>query len=123
MFVNKFGKVRGLDNRAVGSPTDRENPTVGNRTVLDPQDSSEFTPGQTVSQLALVGDIATLDTGAGHGLVAGKQIRVDGAVQVQYNGDKTLLSASGTTMTFNVYGAPVTPATGTITYRPKLVAR
>lgn len=76
--------------------------------------------GQTVALVAgptgLVrsGTIATATTTAPHGFTAGQVIYISGANPDGYNGNKTLLTASGTTFTYTVSSALSTPATGTI---------
>lgn len=63
-----------------------------------------------------VGTLATV-TQAGHGYATGDTIAISGAVQTAYNGGKVITVTGANTYTFKVYGAPVTPATGTITAR------
>jgi hypothetical protein len=60
-------------------------------------------------------EIATCSATA-HGFIVGDVVRIAGANQVQYNGDKRVDSvADANTFTFAVYGSPTATATGTIT--------
>lgn len=72
--------------------------------------------GQTVSVTTLtrVSTTATATTTAPHGFSAGQVIAISGANPDGYNGNKTLLTASGTTFTYTVSSSLTTPATGTI---------
>lgn len=54
-------------------------------------------------------------TAVGHGLSVGDTVTVSGAGQAAYNGSFTVTGVTLTTFTYTVVGAPVTPATGTIT--------
>jgi hypothetical protein len=76
--------------------------------------------GQTVSivsgptGLVRAGTTATATTTAAHGFSPGQVIAISGANPDGYNGNKTLLTASGTTFTYTVSSSLTTPATGTI---------
>jgi hypothetical protein len=72
--------------------------------------------GQTVSVTTLtrVSTTATGTTSAAHGFTSGQVIAISGANPDGYNGNKTLLTASGTTFTYTVSSSLTTPATGTI---------
>lgn len=71
--------------------------------------------GQTVSitDLTRVSTTATGTTSDAHGFAAGQVIAISGADPDGYNGNKTLLTASGTTFTYTVSSSLTTPATGT----------
>jgi hypothetical protein len=49
----------------------------------------------------------------GHGFVAGDRVRIAGADQAEYNGTFTVLTAGVNAFTYEVAGAPASPATGT----------
>jgi hypothetical protein len=68
----------------------------------------------TLSSLTRSGNTATATAGAAHGYVVDDVVTISGADQSAYNGKFIILSADATTFTFTVYGAPTTPATGTI---------
>jgi hypothetical protein len=71
--------------------------------------------GQTVSVTTLTRLLttATATTSAAHGFTAGQVIAISGADPDGYNGNKTLLTASGSTFTYTVSSSLTTPATGT----------
>jgi hypothetical protein len=68
---------------------------------------------QTVT-ITRSGTTATV-TLAGHGYSIGAAVTIAGAGQAAYNGLKTILSSATNTFTYEVFGSPATPATGTIT--------
>jgi hypothetical protein len=70
--------------------------------------------GQTFSVTALTrtSTTATATTSTAHGFAAGQVIAISGADPDGYNGNKTLLTASGTTFTYTVSSVLSTPATG-----------
>jgi hypothetical protein len=72
--------------------------------------------GQTVSVTALtrLSTTATGTTSAPHGFAPAQVIAISGATPDGYNGNKTLLTASGSTFTYTVSSSLTTPATGTI---------
>jgi len=61
-------------------------------------------------------DTATVTTSVAHNLSPGDVVTISGATQSQYNGPRTLVSASGTTFTYVNDGIlnAATPATGTM---------
>lgn len=70
---------------------------------------------QSVSSITRAGTTATVTTAAAHGFGSGEDITIAGAAQAEYNGVQQITVTSTTTFTFEVSGAPATPATGTIT--------
>ncbi len=76
--------------------------------------------GLTIASLTLAGSTATALVSGGHGLATNDIIRVRGATQTQYNGAFTVRKLTDSTFTYQVYGAPVSPATGTIKFVPIL---
>lgn len=70
---------------------------------------------QTVASITRVNDVATVTTSAAHQFGDGEDITIAGAAQAAYNGTHRITLVSSTVFTFAVSGAPVTPATGTIT--------
>lgn len=115
-YTNKFGKLRGLDNRAVGSPTDQERMPGAGHIKLEDAEAPYRAAGATVSSIARTGDVATVTTGSSHGLVSGDVVRVTGCVEDEYNRDATITVTGATTFTYPVYGPATTPATGTPAY-------
>lgn len=82
--------------------------------VLDACLVDGFNP-KTPTGITRSGSIATIGLPVGHGYEAGRILRVGGAAQTEYNGDKLLLSVTATSATYAVTGTPTTPATGTFT--------
>jgi hypothetical protein len=117
-YIESGARV-GRDNRAAGSPAGKEN--LVNQTFspppLRPMETGAYGAAKTVTSIERSGTTATV-TATDHGVAVGEKFRVIGAVQGQYNGEhraKTVADAN--TITYDVYGAPATPATGTITLR------
>lgn len=71
---------------------------------------------QTISSLTAVGTLATMTTGAPHGLVNGDQITVSGATPAAYNGTFTITSTGANTLTYVMASAPGGSATVEGTY-------
>lgn len=73
-----------------------------------------------VTGIVQAGGVATATTTAPHGLPVGEPVEafLAGAVQADYNGQKTVTATTTTAFTFTVPGGAVTPATGTITWKP-----
>lgn len=68
---------------------------------------------------AVTGRLATAVTAAPHGRVTGNTVTIADAVQTQYNGLVAVFDVPSTTsFRYLIIGAPVTPATGVITYTP-----
>lgn len=120
MFVDKFGQVRGKSNNAVGSPTGLENIQPGVPAPIVPLEAPYLGTSHTIT-ITRSADVATAaDTG--HGYAVGQIVRVAGADQYQYNGDKRVDSTpDANSWTFAAYGTPTTPATGTITCKARLI--
>ncbi|HQR10175.1 MAG TPA: PilC/PilY family type IV pilus protein [Casimicrobiaceae bacterium] len=80
----------------------------------------EFTvstaPAVSISAISRVGALATATVASTAALFTGEYINILGANQPEYNGQFAITVISGTKFTFTVAGAPITPATGTITY-------
>jgi hypothetical protein len=68
---------------------------------------------QGVTSITLAGTTATVKTAAPNGFSTGQQVLIAGANQVQYNGIATITVTSSTTFTYQVFGNPASPATGT----------
>lgn len=109
-------KIFGRENRAPGSPAGRENMSPGVPPPLQPIVTSEL--GSTVSTtIARALNVATA-TATAHGLTIGDLVRIAGANEAEFNGDKRVDSAAdANTFTYAVYGTITDPATGTITCR------
>lgn len=68
-----------------------------------------------VSGITRTGNVATVTTGTAHGYDDGDRVRIAGATQTEYNRIAVIRNVTSTTFQYDVQGAPVTPATGTIT--------
>lgn len=110
--------IAGYDNIAAGSVTGRENTAVGSLPPNFDAESEDAPVPIAATSITRSGQTATLTTpGGGHGLVTGNIVAIRGCDQADYNGDFVFTRTSGTVGTFQVQGAPTTPATGTITSR------
>ena len=69
----------------------------------------------SVTSLTRSGSTATAVCAAPHGLSTGDVALVAGAGQTDYNVEAVVTVVNGTTFTYDVAGAPTSPATGTIT--------
>lgn len=108
------GMVRGRENRAVGEPAGRENFVQGTPPPLQPKETRFLGSGVSTT-IERSNNVATA-TATSHGFIVGDVVRISGADQSAYNGDKRVDSvADANTFTFAAYGSPTTPATGTIT--------
>lgn len=119
-----IGETRvGYDNIAAGSVTGRENIQAGSAVdsqALPPANTNFIeAPSDTVSTtLARTGDTVTA-TATAHGLAVSQMVVIAGADQLPYNGVfQVLTAADADTFTYEVFGSPTSPATGTITCRP-----
>jgi hypothetical protein len=72
-----------------------------------------------VTSVTRSGNVATVTTATNHGLASGQPVTVAGAVPYAYNGTVTPTVTGLTTFTYLVAGAPLSPATGTITVFPE----
>jgi hypothetical protein len=70
---------------------------------------------RTLTKITRVGNVATAQADAGHGFRNGDTVRIDGAVEAAYNGDKVIRNVTTNTFDFDVTGDPASPASGTIT--------
>lgn len=77
--------------------------------------SFTFPTPTSVTSITRVSTTATVTMAAPHGLLTGQVVNIAGADQSDYNGDFQITVTSTTIFTYTVSGAPVTPATGTIT--------
>ncbi len=71
--------------------------------------------GRNVTSINRSGSTATVITDIPHGYQTGVVVTIAGALQTEYNGVFQITVVDATTFTVTVSGAPVTPATGTIT--------
>jgi len=113
------GTYLARDNRAQGSPAGRENLVSGTAgySPARPVETGLNGAVKTVTGITRSSQTATVDATA-HGITAGQIFRISGAVQPQYNGEfKALTVADANTITYEVFGSPVTTATGTIKLR------
>lgn len=102
--------ARGQIRRAYNAYVNDEGlPKVRNMTV------GAFTV--SITSITRVGAVATVTTSGVHRFISEQVVEIQGATQAEYNGDHrvTVPTGSLTTFTFAVSGAPVTPATGTMT--------
>jgi hypothetical protein len=97
----------------VANPTEVTYATAGTKTA---QCVVTNTAKATVNNKALTNNVATLAFSAAHGFAPGQVVTVSG-VGAPFNGTFTLISASGTTLTYACTAADVTSgaATGTVT--------
>ena len=72
--------------------------------------------GASVTSITRAGSVATVTTGAPHGLSTGHTVLIAGAAEAEYNGVVTITSTGASTFTYAVTGTPATPATGTIAH-------
>lgn len=70
--------------------------------------------GKPVVSISRTGSVATATVTA-HGYTTGAFVVIEGADQTEYNGGFSITVINANTFTYPVSGAPVTPATGTIT--------
>jgi len=126
-FRLDYPTTRSAQDFSWAFPTDG---TPTPQTVIDPAVVTYATPGSktvtltvtntaraTVNNRALTNNIATLSFSAPHGFVPGQIVTVSGAVGAPFTGTFTLITASGTTLTYACVGADVTSGatTGTVT--------
>lgn len=108
-------RTRGADNAAIGDPTGRE------RLVAQGDYAPVRIPeapyvGASVSTTITRSSTTATASATAHGLAVGDNCLIQGADQAEYNGVKRVLTvADANTFTFNAYGDPTSPATGTIT--------
>lgn len=74
------------------------------------------TTTQTITSITRVGTLATMTTGAAHGLVTGNQITVAGALPVAFNGTYVVTVTGTTTLTYTMTSTPASDATTVGTY-------
>jgi hypothetical protein len=71
----------------------------------------------SVTSITRSGTTATVTTATAHGLSTGNSTTIAGASQTDYNITAVVTVTSTTTFTYTVANSPVTPATGTITWK------
>lgn len=69
----------------------------------------------SISSLTSSGTLATAVTASAHGLLSGRVVNIDGAVEVGYDGNFNITVIDLTTFTYNMSVDPADTATGTIT--------
>lgn len=69
------------------------------------------TTAQTITSITRVGTLATMITGAAHGLVTGNQITVAGALPSAFNGTYVVTVVNTTTLTYTMTSTPASNAT------------
>ena len=117
-YVESGARI-GRDNRKAGSPAGRENLVnqVHSPAPQRPMETGLYGAIKSVTSIERSSNTATV-TATSHGITVGMRFRVYGAVQGQYNGEfRALTVADANTITYTVFGAPATPATGTIKLR------
>lgn len=72
---------------------------------------------RTIDSLTFADGIATARVNSGHLYLVDQVLSIAGANQPEYNGEVRVLSTTSLEFTFAVTGAPVTPATGTISVK------
>jgi VCBS repeat-containing protein len=68
----------------------------------------------TVTALVRDGSTVTATTGIAHGFATGHPVRIDGAIEADYNGVFTVTATGAKTFSYTVAGTPASPASGTI---------
>lgn len=76
---------------------------------------------KSVASITSSSGVATATIAADTTLVTGDAVTIAGADQAAYNGDHVITVVDATHFTFEVSGAPASPATGTMTYAVKAV--
>src|SRR5689334_22614874 len=111
------GMVRGRENRVSGSPAGRENMQGANPPPLQPKETRFLGTSTAITSITYTGNVATLTLTA-HGLIPGDVIRIAGADQSDYNGDKLVQTVpTSATLTYDIYSSQATTATGTLTFQ------
>jgi len=91
------------------------NAIVGARVLMEAGDDSGAAPFEESVTITRVDTTATVAHTA-HGLATGQMVTIRGALQPEYNGAGKVITVTGVDeYTYQVSGAPATPATGTIT--------
>ena len=67
----------------------------------------------TITNRQRVSGVVTITTSAAHHFINGSQVNITGTGDTSFEGAFTLTSASGSTLTYNQYGAVDVPSTGT----------
>jgi len=70
---------------------------------------------RTLTTITRVGAVATAKADAGHGFRNGDTVRIEGASDAAYNGDKLARNVTTNTFDFDVAGDPASPAVGVLT--------
>jgi len=68
-------------------------------------------PAQTISSITFAGAVATLTTGAAHGLSTGHVVTVAGTTSALYSGTFTITVTTATAFTYTMTGTPAANAT------------
>lgn len=76
----------------------------------------------TISSITFSTTTATVTMSAAHGLVTGRLVKIAGATDSLYNGDKTITVTSTTQFTYSLVSVPVANASGTLTAKASLYA-
>ena len=71
----------------------------------------------SITGITRVGTVATVVCGTTHNLITGQSVLITGADQADYNGTFVVTVVSAAVFSYTVGGTPVTPATGTMTYK------
>jgi len=91
----------------------------GARVYIQADTGGDLPAGDSVT-IARVSSTATV-THTSHGMVDGETIRIEGAVQIEYNGKHVITYINTNSYSYTVSGTPDTPATGTIIATASLV--
>ncbi len=75
-----------------------------------------------VTSITLAATTATVTTTLPHGLVTGRRVVISGAGEPEYNIEAAVTVTGASTFTYEIVGAPASPATGTITWLPVVYA-
>jgi Tfp pilus tip-associated adhesin PilY1 len=127
--VAGHGYTSGQSVTIAGATPSQFNTTSSGITVIDTDNFSyTITPAAGTAAAAVSGvsmtaagntTTATATTSAAHGFTAGNTVNVSGASNAAYNGNKVLLTASGSTFTYSVGTTAIAANTATPVYAVK----
>jgi hypothetical protein len=89
-------------------------PLQNARVLVEASDGTGVLPFNLSTTITRTGSVATA-TATAHGMGVNDVAVVVGAVQDEYNGQKSITAVTANTFDYTVSGTPTTPATGTIT--------
>ena len=93
----QIARVDTVANHAYGTEVIATDPNLGSGEFIYVAGPAASITGQTVSSITVSAGIATITTGAAHGLKVGDQILISGATPSAFNGTYTILTVPSTT--------------------------